>query len=270
MIALRLHRKILQTAWRMKWFVEFDQYEAMSETQATSRAYLEASLPLAKSESPQLEVVRVLTTLAYDAGIHSPSALDTVEGYAQTAVNLAEQLDAPVELSAAFQLLAGVYSARGHLPKQLKALRQGLSFSRDPRFGDTRRRIEILANLSEALRLVGGYDQAIPYLSEAESLAVQIGAVDLHVHVLKAQALCWFRLDRWDELFRVDERRRDLEQRYTADQIGPSCLEIAFTAAALALKGDLEQARVLREQAYAIMVRSAGGSPENWGRNHHY
>jgi DNA-binding SARP family transcriptional activator len=270
MIAVRLHRKILQTVWAMEWYVEFDQLEAMSETRAASRTYLESNLDFVERDPPRLEAVRVLTTLANDAGIRSHLALDTAERYAQAAVDLAEQFDAPLELSAALQVLANVYYARGHLPEQLEALRRGLVLSRDPRFGDMRRRINILVDLSEALRLIGEYGQAIPYLSEAESLSVQVGAVDRYVQVLSIQALCWFHLDRWDELFKVDERRRELEQSHTPDEIGSSCLEVAIAAAALAVLGDFDQASVLREQAYAIMVRSAGGSAENWGRSQHY
>ena len=145
-----------------------------------------------------------------------------------------------------------------------------LALSHDPRFSDLRKRICILESLGNALILVGEYPHAIPYLMEAESLVTQIGAVDLQIAALNLQAICWFRLDRWDEILEVDEKRQELEQRYSREQIGPSCMEISLCAATLALKGDFDEARVLREQAYAILVHLSGGSSATWGRAHYY
>lgn len=270
MVAARLHRKILQTVLAMQMHADFEQFEAVFQTGARSRAYLEAMLPLGERESPHLEMVHVLTALAQDTSRHFPSALDVAERYAQAAVKLAEQLDAPVEMSVALQALANLYSIRGLLPKQLEVSRRRLALSRGPRFGDLGERINVLNGVSSALILAGEYAQALPHLLEAESLAVQIGAIDRLVTMLTDQGLCWFRLDRWDELFKIDEKRRELEQRYPREQIGASCFEIALSAAALALRGDFDQAEVLRKQAYAIMVGRAGGSPENWGRGQHY
>ena len=270
LIALRLHRKILGIALEMKWQADFEEFEALAQTLAVSRAYLEARLSLAEREP--LERVRLLTTLAHDAGtgLRLPLDLDSAERYAQAAVELAEQLDAPVELSNALRALNHVYFAHGQLPKQLEISRRGLALSRDPRFGDGRERISILLGVSHSLIQVGEYAQAIPYLLEAESLASQIGAADIQVWALTLQALCWFRLDRWDELFKVDEKRRELEQRTSREQISSHCIAISFSAAGWALRGDIDQARVLRETAYAIMLGNSGGSPENWGRTQYY
>ncbi len=269
-IAARLHRKILQVVFAMRWHADFEQFEAIFQAGAGSRAYLEAMLPLGQSESPQLELVHILTSLANDTSIRFPLALDVAERYAQAAVNLAEQLDAPVEMSVALQALADIYSIRGLSPKQVEVSLRRLALSRNPSFGDLSERINVLDGVSSALILTGEYAQAIPHLLEAENLAIQIGAIDRLVWMLTHQGLCWFRLDRWDELFKIDEKRRDLEQRYPRERIGASCIEIALSAAALALRGDFDQAEVLREQAYAIMVSRAGGSPENWGRIQHY
>jgi DNA-binding SARP family transcriptional activator/predicted ATPase len=268
--AVRLHRKILQTIWSMQWYIQFEKFEAMSETRVASRAFLESRLDLLERQALRLESVRVFTSLANDAGIHSSAASDKAKRYAQAAVDLAEAFDAPLELSAALQVLASVYYAGGDLRKHLGAMRRAHSLTSEPRFADTRGRINILINFSEALGQVGDYGSAILYAEEAERLAVRIGAVDRHVQALNILAQSLLRLDRWDELRLVDDRRRDLEQRYSAEQIGASCLAIAFAAAASALQGDMARARALREKAYAIMVRVAGGSPENWGRSQHY
>jgi DNA-binding SARP family transcriptional activator len=269
-IGVRLHRKILQVIFAMHWHTDFEQFEAVSQAAAGSRAYLEAMLPLGECELPRLEMVHILTSLANDTRIRFPLALDVAERHAQAAVKLAEQLDAPVEMSVALEALAKIYSIRGLLSKELEVSLQRLALSRDPRFGNLGERINVLEGVGIALILAGEYTQALPHILEAESLAVQIGAIDRLVSMLILQSLCWFRLDRWDELFKIDEKRRELEQRYPRERIGATCIEIALSAAALALRGDFDQAKVLREQAYAIMVGRAGGSPENWGRAQHY
>ena len=69
MIAVRLHRKIVHTISELRWHVEFEQFEAMSQTRATSRAYLESYLILTEAEPPQLERVLVLDVLATETGI---------------------------------------------------------------------------------------------------------------------------------------------------------------------------------------------------------
>jgi tetratricopeptide (TPR) repeat protein len=268
MIGVRLHRKILELIPEM---TDFAALEGLPQTWADSRAYLEASLPPTGSESPRLEWVRVLTTLANDTDYRFPSDVDTTERYAQAAVDMAEQLDAPVELSAALEALAKVYFVRGLLPEQLEVSRRRLALSYAPRFGDLRERINILDGISSALILQGEYAEALPHLLEEESLASQIRVVDLQAWVLNFQALCWFRLDRWDELLKIAEKRRDLEQRYPPEQVGTICLEISLSAAARALRGDFNQARELREKAYAIMVGTGSGeSLENWAQVHHY
>ena len=272
MIAVRLHRKILETL-ALRWNVEDEALEAWSQTLAASRTYLEARLPLAQSEQPQLEWVRVLTALANitDMGFPSPEELDTAEVYAQAAVELAEQLDAPEELSDALDALGMVHFLRGRLLDQLEVSRRRLALSIDPRFGNLRKRINILEGLSDALMAVGKYAQAMDYLLEREKLEIQFGSVARQVWTLGFQALCLFRLDRWDELLKLDEKRRALERRYSGDLIGGrNCLVISLSAAARALQGDLDQARFLREQAYVIMAPGAGGSPEHWGRAQYY
>jgi tetratricopeptide (TPR) repeat protein len=184
---------------------------------------------------------------------------------------MAEQLDAPEELSDALEALGKVYFARGLMSKQLELSRRRLALSRDPRFGDLGKRIDILEGLSDALMAVGEYDQAMPHLLEKEKLAIQIRAVAAQVWALSLQALCLFRLDRWEELFRLNEKRRELERHYSDDQLGGgNCVVLSICAAARALQGDLDQARVLRQQAYDFMTRKDGGSSENWGRTQYY
>jgi tetratricopeptide (TPR) repeat protein len=273
MTAVRLHRKILEFAFQLHGNVALEFFDPLSQTQASSRAYLEARLPLAQSEQPQLEWVRVLVTLANstDTGIRSPEDQDTAEGYAQAAVDLAEQLDAPEELSDALETLGGIYFVRGLLPEQLEVSRRRLALSQDPRFSDLRKRSHILESLSDALIVVGEYDQALPFLLELGNLTIQIGAIADHIWALGLQALCLFRLDRWEEIFTLEEKRRELERRHSSDQLGgANCVVLSLSAAARALQGDLDQARVQREQAYEFMLGGAWGTPDNWGRSEYY
>ncbi|MCJ7557284.1 MAG: hypothetical protein MUP90_10275, partial [Gammaproteobacteria bacterium] len=271
MIAVRLRRKILQRFFHMLW-TEHERFEAMSETRAASQDYLESYLILTEAEPPQLERVRVLTALAnIDHGIRLPSALDRAERYAQAAVDLAEQLDVPEELADSLEALASVYFERGQSAAHLAVSRRLLALSRDPRFGNLRKRIGILESLSNALIPVGEYAQAIAYLIEAERLVAQNPGLGPPFWLLVGQALCWLRLDRWDELLQVDKKRQDLEKRYSREQFGGAyCMELAVTAASLALQGDFDQARVLREQAYDIMLQETEGSTESWARTHYY
>jgi len=272
MIAVRLHRKILHRVTRMKWNVAYEQFETTSETRGASQDYLESYLILSEAEPPQLERVRVLTVLAnLDHGTRLPSALDRAERYAQAAVELAEQLDAPEELAEALDALADVHFERGQSSAHLTVSRRLLALSRDPRFGNLRMRTGILAGLANAMIAVGQYTQAIAYLVEAEHLVAQNPALGPPLWTLVGQALCWLRLDRWDELSKVDKKRQDLEKRYSREQFGGSyCAELAVAAAGLALQGDFDQARVLREQAYVVMVQEDGVSTENWGRTQYY
>jgi DNA-binding SARP family transcriptional activator len=273
MIAVRLQRKILQKVINMRWAVEFhEQFEEMSETGATLQDYLESYLISTEAEAPHLERARVLTVLAnVGHGTRLASALDRAEGYAQAAVDLAEGLDAPEELADALQALADVHFERDEPAAHLAVSRRRLALSRDPRFGDLGKRTWILFSLALALIAVGEYREAIGYLVEAEGLVSQNPALGPPLWLLVYQALCWLRLDRWDELRTVDKKRQALEKRYSREQIAPIyCMELAIAAAGLALQGDLDQARILREQSYDMMVQADGAPSENWGRSHYY
>lgn len=272
MIVVRLHRKIVHTISELRWHAEFVQFEALARTLETSRAYLESNLILAEDEPPQLEWVLVLDALATETGIELglPFDLDLAESYALAAVKIAEELDAPLAMSHVLGTLADIQLARGRVSQYVEVSYRRLAISHDRRFSDVRKRIVILDSLGNALILAGEYPRAMPYLVEAESLAAQIGAVDLQISALNLQALCCFRLDRWDEILEVDEKRQELEQRYSRERIGPSCIEVSICAATLALRGDFDVAKVLREQAYAIQVHLSGEPSASWVRVHYY
>jgi tetratricopeptide (TPR) repeat protein len=267
---VRLYRKIVQTVADTKWRADFAQYEAVVQAGAAARAGLEVMLPLLEGEPPHLETVRLFATLSLDAW-YTPATpdWDAAERYARTAVAVAEQLDAPAELSAALQMLANVYYARGRLRERVQVALQRLALSHDPRFGDPREHVDILNQIGTALMDVGEYAQALSYVQEAERLAGQIHAIGLQVYAVRVQSRCWFQLDRWDDVLMAEPKWRDLERRYTREQVGPTCFEIALTAAIHALRGQFDQAAAQRKEAYAIMA-AVSGPPEHWRRNQHY
>jgi tetratricopeptide (TPR) repeat protein len=144
-----------------------------------------------------------------------------------------------------------------------------LALSREQRFDDLREQTRILNGLGSALVQVGDYDQAIRYLLEAESLAGRVRAVDLQSQALSLLQQCWFRLDRWDEMDKIDEKRDRLREQYPLERLESPCFAIALSAAACTLRGDLERAETLRQESCAIMAGIAG-PPERWARNQHY
>jgi len=267
MIAVRLHRKIGETVADMPWVTDFQRFEAASRTS------LEAGLKLMEGEPPHSETVRLMTTLSSETAPRDAwtAELNMAEHYAQAAVEMAEHLDAPVELSAALGALARVYMARGLLHERVEVSLRRLALSHDPRFSSLRARASILYKAGVALMGVGEYAQAVRHLLEAESLGRRIQAIDQQVAALDGQALCRFRLDSWDEVVKIDEKWRALEQDYPnfRERVGRTCFLIALSASVHALRGELERAGSLRQESYGIMVAGAG-SPEQWGRSQHY
>ena len=135
---------------------------------------------------------------------------------------MAEQLDNPVELSVALGALSTAYSALGWLSESLQAELRRLTLSRDPRFDDVRERVDTLRAVSGALIHVGEYGQALGYLEEVESLAIRIQSIDQLLNTLILRSQCLFRLDRWDDVLKVEEKWRELEQLCSRERTGPT------------------------------------------------
>lgn len=269
-MAVRLYRKILQTTAAMWGNTDFQQFESASQVSAVLRAKIDDQLPYLESEPSHPEIVRLLKALAVDALItRFPAEWDEAVRYALAAVVAAERLDAPVELSSALITLASIYGAGGLLRERVEVALRALALSEDPRFDDVRERINILIGVGSALVHVGEYARAVPYLLEAESLADQIRAVDEQSRALSLLHQGWFRLDRWDEMFKIEERQRLLQQLYSLERLGATCFAIGLSAAVHALRGEFDQAKSLREESYAVMT-GISGPPERWRRSHHY
>jgi len=265
-IAMRLHRKIVEAVAHMIWLADAQRFEPMLA------ASTEIALKLTEREPPHPETVRLLTALSYNAwGRQTRTDWDAAERYAQAAVSLAEQLDAPVELAAALGQLAHVFGARGRLRERVEVARRQQALSQDPRFGDLRERARILSETGYALHNVGDYAHALPFLLESENLSRQIQAIDQLVMALSIQGRCWLHLDRWDEMLKVEAALRALEQSIPnfRERFGALCRFNAECASVYALRGEFDQASSRREQAFTIMVARVG-PPEAWEEEQHY
>ena len=264
-IAVRLHRKTGETFLRMKSHTNVKRFEAVSQSS------LDSGLRLTDGEPPHPESVRLLTTLASDKwATRVQQDWDASERYARAAVEMGEQLDAPVELSAALGALDTVYGARGLYRERVQLSQRRLALSRDSRFGDVREQVNLLCQTGNALSFVGDYAQALPYLLEAERLAHPIRDVSQQVYALGLQAQCFFGLDRWDEMMQIEAKRLALEERYGRDRVDRMCFYCGLSANILALRGEFDQSHARREDAFTIMAGDGGEPPETWPPVFHY
>lgn len=263
---VRLYRKVGETVVHMTWFADRQRYEALA------RDHLESGIELAEGQPPHGETVRLLVTLAEEAWfarVHPDWEL--AERHARAAIAMAEQLDAPVELSAALNTLAAVYGARGLFRERLALSLRRMELSRDPRFEDKREQASILLQTGRAMTMVGEFSQAMSYLQQAESLSQQIQALDLLFYSIRYQAVCHYRLDNWDAVLGVEAHWRRLTQQYTnfEERAGPTCFFIALVASVNALRGRMDEARRLRDESVAVMIAN-DGPMDGWGRDNHY
>lgn len=220
-VAVRLHRKIVQMATEAKWNIDLENYRQASQIALESRSSLEQSLGVLQGEPAHPELVRALATLSFDAWRNQvPPDWERAQRFAQQAVDMAERLNDPVVLSRALGALANVLDGRSLLRQHLQVAQRRLEISKDARLADPGVEIDALSGIGMALMYVGEYAQAMPHLQEAETLATSVQAIGQQAAALGLQGQCWYRLDRWDEVFATEERWRDLERRYTRQRVG--------------------------------------------------
>jgi DNA-binding SARP family transcriptional activator len=264
-LAVRLCRKIGETFLHMPSSAEMQPFDLAAQSS------LEHGLKLTAGEPPHPETVRLLATLANDAwGARARQDWDAAERYAGAAVEMAEKLDAPLELSVALDALTTVYGVRGRYQERVQLALRRLAISRDVCFADRREQCRILCQTGNALLLVGEYAAALPYLAEAERLADHLRDVNLQTYALGLQAQGFFGLDRWDEMLRIEEQRSALEQRYGRDRVDRMCFYCGLRASVLTLRGDDGGAGYWRDVAYTEMAHAFGGPPERWPPAGHY
>ena len=268
-VAVRLHRKIVQLATEAKWNVDLDTYRQVRELTLESLNELEPSLSALKHE-PNAEVVRALATLSFEAWrSRMPPDWERAQRFAQSAVDMAEELADPVVLSRALGALGNVLDGRSLLRDHLQVALRRLEVSMDLRVDDPIERIDAASGAGMALMYVGEYEQAIPHLQEAEALAIKAQSIGQRAAAIGLQGQCAFRLDRWDEVIALEEKWRELERRYPRQRVGPTCFSAALSGSVHALRGDLERAKAYAKESYDFMI-GVSGPPEEWQRNQHY
>jgi tetratricopeptide (TPR) repeat protein len=179
---------------------------------------------------------------------------------------MGEQLGDIVVLSAALGALDTVFGSRGYYRERLQIAQRQLALSRDARFVDTRKRISLLCQTGNAHLFVGEYEQALPHLVEAEHLADQIQDINQQVYALGLQAQVFFGLDQWEEMLEIDAKRQVLVDRYGRDRVDRMCFYCGLGANIHALRGEFDQSRACREEAYNMMGPNKGPS-NDWGLN---
>jgi DNA-binding SARP family transcriptional activator len=259
---VRLLRKLAESVWITEFILPLRPFEPAAV------AALEEGLGLMAGEPPHTETVRLLVARAHSAWRGRPQQdWAAAERDSRQAVALAEQLNAPLDLSAALESLATVFAARDLFRQRAEASLRRVALTDAPWFAATRERGRALKEAGAALIDVGEYDQALRYLEESEKLASRMHAAEDLVYGLMEQARCLFYLDRWDEVL-MDDKLRALREQPTPELLEPTCFHQALMASVHALRGEHEAAAVLRDESVASMVRS--DPPEAWGRGHHY
>jgi class 3 adenylate cyclase/tetratricopeptide (TPR) repeat protein len=268
-IALRLHRKIVQLATEAKWNVNLDTYRQVRDLTLESLNELELSLSRLKHE-PNAEAVRALATLSFEAWrSRIPPDWERAQRFAQSAVNMAEELAEPVVLSRALGALGNVLDGQSLLRDHLQVALRRLEISSDSRVDDPIERIDAVSGAGMALMYVGEYEQAIPHLQEAEALALKAQSIGQQTATIGLQSQCAFRLDRWDEVIALEDKWRELEQRFPRQRVGPTCFNAALSGSVYALRGELDKSRAYSKESVDFMI-SVSGAPEIWQRNQFY
>jgi len=262
--------KLLYVIADLRFRVDPESYKRWLVQAEASADYLQEALKAAEGEPPSAQRAEVLNALAIHVGwARVQRDTEAAERYARAAVEVAEQLDAPTVLCNALGTLDTVLFLRAKWRERIGFSERRLRVSRDPRVVDVRQRADALIEAAHALTCVGDYEQALPHVVEAARLAAEHQLVELERTALSDRTDNLFRLDRWDEVLELDERLRDMQQRYPVEKIGPSCYSIAVESSVHALRGEADLALRGREEARGIMI-SISGQPEHWNRLMHY
>jgi DNA-binding SARP family transcriptional activator len=262
---VRLQRKVGETVTNINRFAEVQRLTPIA------RACLEAGLASTTDEPPHTEKVRLLAALSRDAW-YMRSQIDwtAAEDYATRALDIAEELDQPVEVSVALEALAEIYGLKGMLRERVELCQRRLELSFDPRFTNLKERVNIYLQTGMAFYDVGEYLLALEHLREAESLGRHIWDIPKQADALVRQGQCLFRLDRWDDFLAIETQIRDLESRFTFKRMGVlTCFYYAIQSAVCTWRGNIGLGEQLKAEAHEVML-SIAGSEQNWARNQHY
>ncbi len=227
---------------------------------------------LTEGEPPHPETVRVLLSWF-------PMKVRTLRGrqnwaeaekWATAAMEMATEIGDRVGEAAALARFEGIYHRQDRFDDQAQVALRRLEISRDPDYLDPRLEASALVAVGVALKNWGKFSEALTYLEEAEQLAERIQSIEDLAEALGAQTECLFRMDRWDEVIDIGGRLLQLHSDYGLGRSGAICFFLGFSASVNALRGESEEARELREEAYDIMISVSGGTEAEWVRNQHY
>jgi predicted ATPase len=217
----RLNRKIVEIATEAKWSVDAQTYQQVSEISLKSNINLQETLQEMAGESPHPETVQLLVALSTDAWrVQDPSDWKAAQRYAAEAVEMADQLGNHELHSMALGALATALDGQSLLREHLEIARKR---ERICAMGDSvseHEKIDAIRGLGLALMYIGAYNDAIPYLEQAEALAKEVRAPDQIANALGIKAQCLFRMDRWDQVLEVEVDWRDLDLQYTRERVG--------------------------------------------------
>lgn len=264
--AVRLHRKLVVSTNGMYLVSDLERFRPIAQESVA------AGLAALQELAPQPEMVAFLTACSKYVSLPAFAPdWEAAEPYAREAVQMGEQLNSPVELSAALEAFSRAQEARGLLRERVEVARQQLALAGNPRFGDPRERARTLKQLGDALAQVGEYNEALDYLGQAENVCREIQCVEELVFVMELQAYCRFQLDQWEEVLAIEQSREKLAQTTPGygERYGPKCFHLAINACVHALRGETEIARRLHDQSCAIMVATAGPL-DQWRAPQHY
>ncbi len=269
-VAVRLHRKIVEIATETKWSVDAETYQQVEEISQASHSRLQQSLSAMEGQPPHPETLLLLVALSANAWrVQTPPDWEAAQRFAQSAVTMAEKLDDALLLSQALGALANVLDGRSKLRQHVQVAQRRLEISQAAGFTNNREKIDTLRGIGLALMYTGEYAQALPYLQEAAELATRVQATDQIANALGIQAQCLFRMDRWDDVLAIEEKWRDLERQYARERVGETCFFVALSASVHALRGDLKRASNYAKESFDYMV-SMSGQPDHWQRNQFY
>ncbi len=261
MTDLRFHRKIVSAIISMNWLEDFERAKDAYE------ASIDSGLNLIKNQPPHKDIVSFLITLSKDAWKRRvPSDYKLAERYADKAMGIAKKLGDPEALSASLGALSAAYNGLQMYQKEVDMSRQRLQIIEEEGIDNRPQQIDALRRMGNALFEIGDLPQSITYLQRAEKLSEQIQAVYLQAWTMHTRAQVHYSLDQWDAVLEIETTTRAMEARYPNffERAAPLCFQKGLAAAVHALRGDFENAAVLREESNAIMLKLDGPS-ERWG-----
>ncbi|MEK6255699.1 MAG: AAA family ATPase, partial [Chloroflexota bacterium] len=265
MTTLRMHRKIIKTGISITFYNDFQKIQPEYE------ASISAGLNIIQDQPAHTEIVLFLSIIANDA-VRRRVPLDFELGakYALQAVEIAEHPNAADAKSIALGGLSFAYESLGKYDQVVRISEQRLELLQAQENKDPSDHINAYTQLGYGLAAIGDYREALNHLINAENMASEHKAVGQQVVSMIWQAFCNFQLDHWDEVLSIEEKWRALVQRYPnfIKRAKGMCFQIGLAAAVFALKGNFEQAALLRKESHDIMV-GFDGPPERWGTSNY-